>query len=295
MPPHFRKPMDQEHFWDCIATANDPAYDHVGIGALTPSCEGYTIDYCRKYGVTLDQIAQACNRYVTIERDNALKNPKYTFSKETYEEEAARMGFNSVDEYLMSDVFNPKMGVFLRPKWSGLMLDGASAIIVCATDVAEKYTKKAVEVGGIAANTFLAKEYSTVPIAADVKMWKELYSMAGVVDPHKEIDYLSVHDCPCLSLMQYGEGGGYFEEGTAWRYMLEGRTAIDGDRPVNTSGGRTQLGHPVAAATGIEIAEAVYQMRGEAGARQIKNAPKTSVIHGGGAGISSSLILLRML
>ena len=295
LPQHMRKPMDPGYFWGMIGTAVEPGYEKPGASSLTPLVEDGLITYCKKYGVTFDQLAQANINYVKIQRNNALKNPKAALVVESFEEEADRFGFDSVDEYLMSDIFNPKIGLFLRAKWSGMMIDGASAVIVCETEKAKQIVKKPIEVAGFGAATARIKDGVVVPTNYQERCYKMAYSMAGITDPANEVDYLSVHDCPAANIFLVSETCGYFEPGQSWKAMVDGRVAIDGGKPINTSGGRTQMGHPTAAANGIEIGEAVMQMRGEAGERQIPNPPKVSMIEGGGAGISETSVILRTI
>lgn len=76
-------------------------------------------------------------------------------------------------------------------------------------------------------------------------------------------------------------------------YILEGRTAYDGDRPYHTSGGCSSMGHAWAASAGAEVAEAVNQMRGECDKRQVKIPPKTAIIANEGAGPNTNTTILR--
>ena len=54
-------------------------------------------------------------------------------------------------------------------------------------------------------------------------------------------------------------------KGEGWKYVLDGRIAYDGDKPMNTNGGRTSYGHAFGASGMADVFEAVTQMRGEAG------------------------------
>jgi acetyl-CoA acetyltransferase len=69
--------------------------------------------------------------------------------------------------------------------------------------------------------------------------------------------------------------------------MIDERaTWLGGKLPVNTSGGLTSKGHP-AGATGLaQVAEIVWQMRGEADERQIKPAPNIGLVENGGGNIA---------
>ena len=86
---------------------------------------------------------------------------------------------------------------------------------------------------------------------------------------------------------------GYLPRGEGWKYVLEGRTAFDGDKPINSSGGRTSYGHAFGASGMADVYEAVIQMRGEAGAHQVKKQPKTVFLRGFGGGQNVRAIIMR--
>jgi acetyl-CoA C-acetyltransferase len=119
--------------------------------------------------------------------------------------------------------------------------------------------------------------------------------MAGIRDPYREVEYMGIHDCNAQHYFTVTETAGYFRPGEGWKGVADGRTAHDGDRPVNTSGGRLALGHPLGGAAGIEIAEAVSQMRGVCGARQMTTPPKQSVVQSFGAGFHVHVTVLKTL
>lgn len=294
-PPHLREATDMLAVWIAAESGNDLAYENPG-GSSAAAIATQAVAYCKKFGVSFDQLDEAMNNYLQVQRRHALTNPKTTIVTESFEDEAKRFGFNDVDSYLKSDIYNPRTATVGRAKHSGLFLDGGSAIIVCATDMVSKYTNQIpIEVAGIASAAVMAKSWQDLPLPAEVRIYKKAYDMAGIKDPGKEVNYLSVHDCPASLILGSGEAAGYFPEGGAWKAMLEGRTAFDQDKPVNTSGGRTQLGHPTSAATGVEITEAVNQMRGTNGPRQMPTPPKVSVINAAGLGITCSVTVLRAL
>ena len=89
------------------------------------------------------------------------------------------------------------------------------------------------------------------------------------------------------------ELAGYLPEGEGWKYICEGRTAYDGDKPINTNGGRTSFGHAHAASGMADLYEAVKQMRGEAGAGQVKFTPKTTMLRGYGGAQNICTYIIR--
>ena len=82
-------------------------------------------------------------------------------------------------------------------------------------------------------------------------------------------------------------------QGEGWKYFIDGRTAFDGDKPINTNGGRCSFGHAHAASGLADIYEAVMQMRGVCGERQVKKLPKTAFIRGFGGAQNVASIIMR--
>lgn len=291
-PPHLRKP-DPAVPQAINQLASDPAYFYPGSGVFQPF-DAAVVSYGKKYGVSHDDLTDAMNRAAIISRRNALLNPKALWAEESMEEEAQRLGYNDVDSYMRSD-HNPVLCGLQRVKHTSPVSDGASVIIVCATDIAKRLHKPPVEVAGFASATAHGNHLVGTPFPFETQAFEQAYGMAGITAPGREVDYMSVHDCSAQHYFTVTEAGGYFEPGEAWQAILDERIAPHGDRPVNTSGGRLNLGHPLAGATGIEIAEAVQQMRGECGERQMAQAPGISVIQAYGGGFISSVSVLRAI
>ena len=74
-----------------------------------------------------------------------------------------------------------------------------------------------------------------------------------------------------------------------------GRTAIDGEIPVNTSGGLKSKGHPVGATGVAQVVEIVEQLRGDAEDRQVKNAQVGMTQNMGGSGASAVCQILEVV
>ena len=291
-PPHMRKEF--EDFWfQMNALVNDPAYLYQGNGVLQPF-DAAAMSYAQKYGLSIEKITEVMNKVAVISRHNAVNNPKALFAQITMEEEAKQKGFEDVYEYLMSE-HNPPLCTIQRLKHTSPASDGASALIVCPTEMAKKFNKRPIEVIGFAETTALGNHLVGTPYECEKAVFNDAYAMAGIKDPYNEVDYLAVHDCSAQHYFTVAEAGGYFKPGEGWQAIMDGRIAHDADKPINTSGGRLNLGHPLSGATGIEIAEAVEQMRGEAGPRQMKKEPEVSVIQGYGGGYHINISVLRAL
>jgi acetyl-CoA C-acetyltransferase len=86
---------------------------------------------------------------------------------------------------------------------------------------------------------------------------------------------------------------GYLEPGTGLKAAEEGRLRFDGDRPMSTHGGRHAFGHAWAASAGADTYEAVKQLRGQAGERQIPNRPEIAVVATHGYAMISHTVVLQ--
>jgi acetyl-CoA C-acetyltransferase len=116
------------------------------------------------------------------------------------------------------------------------------------------------------------------------------FSMAGLTTA--DINLVEVHDCFTIAEICAIEDLGFCRKGEAGRLTEEGVTALNGDIPVNTSGGLKACGHPVGA-TGIkQVFEIVQQLRGEAGRRQIDGAEIGMTHNVGGTGASVAVHIL---
>ncbi len=153
--------------------------------------------------------------------------------------------------------------------------DGCCAVIIANGDRANKYKKKPVWIKGVAFCSdayFLGdRDLSNAPALEDAA--KRAYAMAGIKSPAKEINVAEVYDAFTYQELMWLEALGLSESGHAGKDLEKGAFALKGKLPVNPSGGLLS-GHPVIAAGLIRIAEAVRQLRGEAGAYQVDGASK---------------------
>ncbi|ETW95765.1 MAG: hypothetical protein ETSY2_47610 [Candidatus Entotheonella gemina] len=95
---------------------------------------------------------------------------------------------------------------------------------------------------------------------------------------------VEMHDAFTIEELVYYEALGLTPKGEGARLIQEAQTEIHGRIPVNTSGGLISMGHPLGP-TGLgHIAEILWQMRGQAGARQIPRDVNVALAHMVGAG-----------
>jgi len=157
--------------------------------------------------------------------------------------------------------------------------DGAVAIVLAAEHVARRITDKPVWIKGV--GWCLDTAYWTnrdlyypkyVEYAA-----RMAYDMAGITEPRKQIHIVEPYDPFDYKELHHLEGLLLCEKGEAPRLTADGVTQRDGDMPVCPSGGLLGVGNPIAAAGLMKIAEIFWQLRGEAGKRQVPGKPTTGL------------------
>ncbi len=150
--------------------------------------------------------------------------------------------------------------------------DGAAAIVLSSDKVARKITDIPVWVQGVGWN--MDTSYWTNKDLAFAKYLyyagKMAYKMAGIKNPRKEIDIAEIYDPFDYKELQHMEALQLAKPGEAAILTREGVTQRDGDLPINASGGLLGVGNPISAGSTIKVAEIFWQLRGEAGKRQVQ-------------------------
>ena len=157
--------------------------------------------------------------------------------------------------------------------------DGAVAVVLAAEDVAETLTDRPVWIQGVGWNldtTYWTNRDLVYPEYVE-NAARMAYDMAGVTEPRKQIHVAEPYDPFDYKELHHLEGLLLFDKGKAPEAVREGVTARDGDLPCCPSGGLLGVGNPIAAAGLMKIAELYWQLRGEAGARQVPGTPERGV------------------
>jgi acetyl-CoA acetyltransferase len=157
--------------------------------------------------------------------------------------------------------------------------EGGAAILLGTKEIAKQYTTNLIK---LAAAVLDSPLYGTVEVphisvsarveAPTVTMTaaKEAYDSAGIGP--EDLDLVELQDTDSASEIIYSEELGLCERGEGGKLLDEGATAINGRIPVNPSGGLLSKGEPLGASALAQVAEVVWQLRGDAGARQVKDA-----------------------
>jgi acetyl-CoA C-acetyltransferase len=170
--------------------------------------------------------------------------------------------------------------------------DGIAAVVLCAKNKARKYTNRPLITlaGSALTSQVYVPDDPTSIHAFTAKAASEAYEMSGCGP--EDLDIVELHDCFSIAEICHYENLGLCNKGEGGRLLDEGQTEIGGRIPVNTSGGLLARGDPLGATGLAQIAEIVWQLRGEAAQRQVAN-PKVGLTHNLGGLVCSVQILKR--
>ena len=171
--------------------------------------------------------------------------------------------------------------------------EGAAAVILASKDVTRQLGGKRINIRGFgeahdATNYFPARgdaaRFPCVRRAAH-----EAYEDGGITP--KDLDVVEIYGAFAGTEIMTYEEMEFFERGTAAKAVREGKTAIDGELPINPSGGRLSLGHPAGATPLLELIEVCAQLREEAEGRQV-NDPQLGLIQAEHGMVNGSVVLI---
>jgi acetyl-CoA C-acetyltransferase len=259
-----------------LATAADQEYE-VYNGATFPGLYAMIARaHMDKYKTTREQLAKVAVK----NHKNGANNPHAQFQM----------------NITVDDVVNSVMVADpLRILDCSPITDGAAALIMCDMETAKKISKKApVKIMGVghATDTIALHSRKDFTILnSTVMAAQQAYKMANVKPG--DINVAEVHDCFTIAEIVVSEDLGFFEKGQGGCAVGDGRTEIEGDMPINPSGGLKSKGHPVGATGAAQVIEIVNQLRGDAGKRQVKNARLGLTQNMGGSGGSSIVHILK--
>jgi acetyl-CoA C-acetyltransferase len=214
--------------------------------------------YMHTYGISKADIA----RVAVKNKRNAADHP------------AALLGDKdiTVEDVLNSEVLAwPVNRLDVSP-----VTDGAVALVLAAEHVAQRITDKPVWIEGVGWS--LDTAYWTNRDLAYPRYVEQAarmaYQMAGIREPRKEINIVEPYDPFDYKELHHLEGLLLADRGQAPQLVADGVTERTGNMPVCPSGGLLGVGNPIAAAGLMKVAELFWQLRGEAGARQVPGQPK---------------------
>jgi len=231
-----------------------------------------------KYGTTLEQLAHVAvkNHY------HASLNPNAQFHNTI-----------TVEQVLKSTcIADPLRLLDCSP-----ISDGAAAVVLTTNSKFQiPNSKKAIQILASAVGTDslgLSRRKSLTSLQATKDAADRAYTLAKVKP--SDIDVAEVHDCFTIAEILAMEDLGFFAKGKAAAAIEKGETRLGTSKHliVNPSGGLKGCGHPVGATGVKQIVELVEQLRGTAGARQVKNAKIGLAQNVGGSGATAVVHILK--
>jgi acetyl-CoA C-acetyltransferase len=270
-----------EKMWDAddgsaiLATASDQEWEAFN-GVTFPGLYAMMARvYMEKYGLTREELAQV-----------PIKNHKHSVHNPN-----AQYPF----EIDLKTVLNASMVADpFRLMDCSPITDGAAAVILCPMDRAKEFTDNPVKIKGIghASGPIALHDHKDLTrLEAVYNAAQKAYKMAGVGP--KDIQFAEVHDCFSIAEIIVAEELGFFEYGTAGKAIANGEATYGGKVVINPSGGLKAKGHPVGASGVAQVIEAVTQLQGKAGKRQVPNAKIGMTQNMGGSGGSCVIHILE--
>lgn len=226
--------------------------------------------YFHEYQATEEHLAQIAVKNHT----NALLNPNAQFHKAISIDDVLRSGY----------IAKPLKKLDCSP-----ISDGASSILLSSSEIKiEGYEREPVYLTGIGHSVDCIELYnrkSLTQMSSVIHASKKAFQMAGLSPD--TIDIAELHDCFTIAELIQMEDIGFCERGKGKDIVENKLSEINGEIPVNTSGGLKAKGHPIGA-TGIsQVVEIVKQLQGDADKRQVQDVETGLCCNIGGTGGSA--------
>ena len=236
---------------DMLAGAADREWEGFA-GATFPGLYAMIAnDYMHRYPLTREQLAMVAVK----NHENGANNPIAQFRNRI-----------TIETVLNSSMVADPLRLFdCSP-----ITDGAAAVVVVPLERAREFTDSPVRVlaSAQASDTIALHDRRDIStLDATVAAGRRAFARSGLT--HKDVDLVEVHDCFTIAELCAIEDLGFCAKGEAGKLTADGATALNGDIPVNPSGGLKACGHPVGATGVKQICEVVAQLRGEAAGRQV--------------------------
>ena len=208
------------------------------------------------------------------DRQNGLKNPYAHLHEHD-------ITFDSIKDSMM--LWDPVRYAETCPS-----SDGACAVVLGSESVADAAASDGrqpawVQGAAMRSEPTLSAERDTVLPLGGALCAADVYKQAGITDPRRDIDCAEIYVPFSWFEPMWLENLGFAEPGEGWKMVEDGVTAMDGDLPVNMSGG-VLCTNPIGASGMLRFGEAAMQVRGQAGEHQVDGARRAmGHAYGGGS------------
>jgi len=220
----------------------------------------WTKKYMQRSGATREDFAQV----VVKNQHNGARNPRAQYGGEL-----------TVEDVLAAREVVWPLTLFMCSPIS----DGAAAVVLAA-DPGRRVNRRSPKIRASVVVSGNVHD-QTDPTAGSCARAARLAFEAAGLGP-EDIDVAEVHDATAPAELMIYEQIGFAEPGGGAELLASGKTRLDGALPVNPSGGLLCKGHPIGATGIAQICEATWQLRGDAGERQVEGARVALTQNGGG-------------
>ena len=260
----FEKQSESEAMWALSLPMPFQPPMHAGAG-------GYFAPHIRSY-MARSKAPDHIGILVALkDRQNALKNPYAHLHEHD-------ITFDSIKDSMM--LWDP-----IRYAETCPSSDGACAMVLSSEAVAARADKPVAWVHGTAMRSEPTMSADRDPVLprGGAECAADVFAQAGITDPRREIDCVEMYVPFSWFEPMWLENLGFAGPGEGWRLVEDGVTQLDGDLPVNMSGG-VLSSNPIGASGMLRFGEAAMQIRGQAGEHQIDGARKAlGHAYGGGS------------
>jgi acetyl-CoA C-acetyltransferase len=282
------KSVDSARGGDFLGTAAWYERESAGVSFPFPKLFGRLGDeYDKRFGLKDEHLA----RISTINYANAKKNPWAQ----------TRSWYMSEEHALSNDRFNTTIGGRIKISDCSQVTDGAICVFLASEKYASKYAKaRGLDLAKIP--QILGWGHHTAPLTFDDKVAEsrdnpyvlphtrqailDAFQRANVPDVWA-IDAIETHDCFTTSEYMAIDHFGLTPPGKSWQAIEEGVIDLDGQLPINPSGGLIGCGHPVGGTGVRQLLDAYRQVTDTAPGYQVDGAKKVATLNIGGSGTTS--------
>lgn len=172
-----------------------------------------------------------------------------------------------------------------------LISDGGAAVIVTSAERAKSFKQEPIYILGVGEGHHHEhiSQATNLTSSGAKDSGDRAYQMAGLTP--KDMDFAQLYDCFTPTVLVELEDLGFCEKGEGGAFVDSGAIELGGSLPINLHGGLLSHCHPGHPGSMFALTEAVWQLRQQAGQRQVQNA-KTALVHGQGGIMSSHTTLI---
>lgn len=268
--------QSEGHTQAAITTVGDPVWERTMMAGAVGNFAVMASTYIHESGVTPEHAAKVAVKA----RRNACNNPYAHL----------QMPGLTVEEVLASQLLaHPIRKLDMCPQ-----SDGAVALIIAEESKAKKLAPRPAWIK--AAATAHEQQYMgdspkrLAVMRSQIAASQRVYKAAGITNPVKDLDVAEIYEVATYAELAMYENLGFCQRGQAGKLIDQGVTSMEGELPVNPSGGVLST-NPIGATAMIRVAEAALQVMGKAGDRQVPNVRTALATGYGGNAWTDALIL----